>query len=251
MKKKKLWVPDILYHATTERNLSFYQREGSITHKHGKRLFLSRSEGHAWQVAHRLHDHPMVLIVNTSQARRERVFFEKNHHGLWHVPFLPLSSVVNIQNDYLMQVSSGGIPLYEDEDGPQLALIRVKHHHATTWEVSKGRLEIGETPLMTAQREIQEEMGVSFSFGQALSLGSVRFAFYTKNKEARLKEMHLYLLRVNNKPNDFKPATDEGLVDVQWFSPSEAIQLVNHRTLKPIFRQMRYHLKALHLLEDS
>ena len=250
-RKKKLWVPDLLYHATTEQRVKELQKEGCITHPRGSKIFLSRTEGHAWQVGHRLHDRPVVLIINTSQARYEKIYFQKNHHGLWHVPTLPMSCVLNLREGFQKQVSSGGIPFYEDKDGPKIALIRVKHYHSTTWEVSKGRLEIGESPLMAAKREVQEEMGVEFVFGKALSLGTVRFGFFTKEKHARLKEMHLHLLQVHNKPTTFQPAFSEGLVDVAWFSPDEALRQIRHRTLKPTFRQMKHHLKALHLLEES
>ena len=40
-----------------------------------------------------------------------------------------------------------------------MALIQVKRPHARTWELAKGKLEYGETPQMTAKREIFEEMG--------------------------------------------------------------------------------------------
>jgi len=90
-----------------------------------------------------------------------------------------------------------------------------------------------------------------FSYSQALPLGVVRFGFFTKEKHARLKEMHLHLLKVNNKPEVFHPATTEGLVDVAWFRPEEALEKIRHRTLKPIFRQMKHHLTALRLLEES
>lgn len=250
-KKKKLWIPDILYHATTESHLQRILKEGWIVHPRGGKIFLSRTESHAWQVGHRLRERPVVLIINTSQARYEKIFFEKNHHGLWHVPKLPLSCILNLREGFQKQVSSGGIPYYEGENGPKLALIRVKHYHSTTWEVSKGRLEIGESPIMAACREVQEEMGVNFTFGTSLPLGVVRFGFFTKEKHARLKEMHLHLLKVHNQPTNFSPAVNEGLVDVAWFSPEEALQQIRHRTLKPIFRQMKHHLTELRLLEQS
>ena len=76
-KKKKLWVPDLLYHATTEKLLSEYQQIGEVRHKSRNQIYLSRSESHAWQVAHRLYGKPTVLIVNTGHARRNKIFFEK------------------------------------------------------------------------------------------------------------------------------------------------------------------------------
>ena len=251
MKKKNLWVPDILYHATTEKQLAQYRASESILNHRGKKIFLSRSEGHAWQVAHRFQDQPVVLIINTSQARKQGVFFEKNQHGLWFVSKLPFASVMNVQDGFQMQISCGGIPVFEGENGHELALIRVRHHHSTTWEVSKGRMEIGETPIMTAKREVQEEMGVEFDFGVSQSLGSVRFGFLTKNKEARLKEMHLFLLHVHNKPLEFTPAIAEGVIDISWFSVDDALASVQHKTLKPIFRQLKYQLKSIQVLGDS
>ena len=249
-KKKKLWVPDLLYHATTEKLLSEYQQIGEVRHKSRNQIYLSRSESHAWQVAHRLYGKPTVLIVNTGHARRNKIFFEKNHHGLWHVPYLPIDSIVNLHPQFQMQVSSGGIPLMEN-NGPKLALIKVKHHHSTTWEVSKGRLEIGENPIMAAKREVQEEMGVEFEFGNHLSLGIVRFVFLTPTKEPRLKQMHLFLLRVKQQEFQFQPAAKEGILEVDWFRPDTALSMIRHRTLRPIFRQMNHSLKAFRLLEES
>ena len=161
-----------------------------------------------------------------------------------------MDSIVNLHHKFQMQVSSGGIPLV-DNDGPKLALIKVKHHHSTTWEVSKGRLELGENPIMAAKREVQEEMGVQFEFGKHLPLGVVRFVFFTPQKEPRLKQMHLFLLRVENENYDFQPASNEGIQEVGWFSPDTALGMIRHRTLRPIFRQMNHSLKAFRLLEDS
>lgn len=58
------------------------------------------------------------------------------------------------------------------------------------WDLPKGLLEPGETPLACALREAREEFGLTFAAGSLIDLG--RHAYY------RGKDLHLFVVGVNS-----------------------------------------------------
>ena len=237
--RKRSLPPDILYHATTEARLQHLKKRGVIEHQRGTAVYLSRTEGHAWQVAHRLLGRPFVLYIDVPRARKGGVEFSRNRHGLWEAPSIPVRYVLNLRRGFAEQVSAGGIPCYFAPDGPKLALIQVQRSQSLTWEVAKGKLELGETPIQAAIREVGEEMGSTMELSMLHSLGAVRFGFFIPEGDARLKTLHLFLLRTEEMQLHFEPAEKEGIHQVKWFDAQSASQVVSHRSLKPIFRQVK------------
>ncbi len=231
--------PDILYHATTERRVQRALSEGTVQLKGGKPVFLSRFEWQAWHVAHRQSSDPAVLIIDAARARREGMRFDRNNQGLWQVNQVLLRYVLNLRDGYAEQVSAGGIPVWYGPDGPRCALIRVHRRAGGSWEVAKGKLEIGETPTEAAVREVREEMGYPLDLRITHDLGFVRYGFQTPDGSPRLKTLHMYLMETPHQVTDFAPAGAEGIREVSWFTPQEASRVVNHRSLRPIMRRLR------------
>ena len=237
-------LPDILYHATSQRRLDQLLASGDQLRVYGGRpVFFSRHEGQAWQVAHRQGNDPVVLYIDVPRARRARCRFERNAQGLWQTDSVPLKNVLNLQHGFAIQMSAGGLPLYNGPDGPRLALIRVSRRSGTTWEIAKGKLEPGETPLGAACREIREEMGCPLELSLERPLGSVRYGFTTPAGHPRLKILHVYLLQTPQRRTDFAPAAGEGIEEVAWFTPREASRAVTHRSLRPLMRRVRWLLE--------
>jgi len=231
--------PDVLYHATTMDRLEHYKNQNKVRHGRGKFIFLSRTESHAWQVAHRFKSgDPIVLYVDVPRARRAGVKFKRNRQGLWQSTDIDLKHILNLQPGFQVQVSAGGLPCYFGESPPKLALIQVKRPFSNTWEVAKGKLEVGETPPQAACREVCEEMGCEMDLQIVKSLGVIRFGFYTPEREPRLKSLHLYLMKTPHMDVVFEPANAEGIIGVGWLTPGEALKRVTHRSLKPIFKNI-------------
>ncbi len=231
--------PDILYHATSDRRVKKLLTRGSLEVRGGRPVFLSRHEGQAWQVAHRQVEDPVVLVIDVCRAQREGCRFERNAQGLWQTDGVPLRHVLNLRAGFAEQVSAGGVPVWFGEEGARGALIKVQRRSGITWEVAKGKLEHGESPVQAAIREIREETGSKLLLDLEHSLGTVRYGFQTPDGSPRLKTLHLYLFRTPVLELEFNPATREGVLEVGWFDPELAARLVTHRSLRPVMKRVR------------
>jgi RNA:NAD 2'-phosphotransferase (TPT1/KptA family)/8-oxo-dGTP pyrophosphatase MutT (NUDIX family) len=234
-------VPDILFHATTSEILAETSQQGVLVPGKRKRLMLSADEAQAWRVSHRMPGEPIVLYIDTLRARRQGArFFRNRNNGLYSAQTLPLRHVMNLRPDFARQLSSGGIPVRRDPDGTiRMALIEVERRSGVTWEVAKGKLELGETPEAAAVREVREEMGVDVEFDLLRFVGHVRYGFLAPGGLPRLKTIYLYLMQPRGPMEDFEPSRREGIGDVQWFTPEEAVCAVTHSSLQPLMRRAK------------
>lgn len=242
--------PDILYHATTATRVQRLRETGKLEIRGGRPVYLSRTEGQAWRIAHRTSDEPRVLYIDVSRARRAGCRFERNRQGLWQVSHVPLRHVLNLCEGFAHQASAGGVPVYWGPEGPELLLIRCQRRHSATWEVAKGKLEPGETPAQTAVREVREEIGTHLELEVERHLGAIRYGFFCPDGTPRLKTMHLFLMRTPERVTEFSPADGEGIVDVDWFTPEEASRRIAHRSLRPLMRKVCRELGALGCAEE-
>lgn len=234
--------PDILYHATTAPRVDRARHLGVLEVSRGQPVFLSETEEAAWRVAHRLAGEPSVLYIDASRARRDGLRFERVRPGLWAVGPVPARHVLNLHPGFAEQASAGGFLLFEGPTGPELALIKVSRRVGATWEVAKGKMEPCETPVQTCMREICEEMGLPMEHVSGMevvgTLGKVRYGFQTPSGDPRLKTLHLYLVKVSERWSVFSPSRAEGILEVGWFSPQEAVRLVHHRSLRPLMEEL-------------
>lgn len=227
--------PDILYHAVTDHDLERAREKGCLRPAARRPLFLSEDECAAWQVVHRRRRPGRVLFVDSTRARRHGVRFRKHRRSqLFTADRIPLMDALNLQENFGEQLSAGGIPIAIGEDGqPRMALIRVTRRSGVTWEVAKGKLEVGETPETAAVREVQEEMGIDAHLEITDYVGLIRYGFLAPGGLPRLKSVYLYLMRCPRLLS-FEPRAAEGIGDVRWFTPREAVRAVTHSSLKPL-----------------
>lgn len=117
--------------------------------------------------------------------------------------------------------SAGGVVLNSQD---QILLVSQK---GASWSLPKGRIEEGEEPAITAQREIYEESGVSY-LRLIQSLGHYqRTALDDRGQEnpAEVKTLYMYLFRteqMNLAPRD--PDNPEA----RWSSLQDAQELLTH-----------------------
>ena len=129
----------------------------------------------------------------------------------------------------------GGAAVVVLDDKGQVCLLRQYRHVAGQWlwELPAGKIELNEAPLLTAQRELAEEAGVTAM--QWRELGKI----YTS--PGVFKEIiHLYMAQ------DIHPTVvrheDEELIEIQWFDFKEALswaksgQITDAKTLIGLFR---------------
>jgi RNA:NAD 2'-phosphotransferase (TPT1/KptA family)/8-oxo-dGTP pyrophosphatase MutT (NUDIX family) len=224
--------PDILYHALPRQRLGMVMSRGSLTHPGGGTVQLSRAEDHAWRVAHRMWEDPMVLYVDAARARRDGVNFMRTRSGQYATPSVPVRHVLNLREGFAEQASAGGFLVDWSTGSPRIALIKVCRRGGSTWEVAKGKIEAGESPESAAVREVREEMGVCAGMKVSGSLGTIRYGFCTPDGSPRLKTIHLYVIEATECVSDFTPASREGIDDVRWFDLDEALNSLGHPSLR-------------------
>ena len=246
-------LPDILYHATTKSFVEQYQKIGMLILPQKNKIFLSPNESQAWQVAHRLSKHDAeVLIIDASQASYHGIHIEKSRNSLYSCTQIPLQFILNLQQNFDKQVSSGSIPFYYDETiGLQVASILMKREVFSSWEIPKGKVEPGEHPKETALRELREEVGYTGDVKNIDYLGEMRFGFLTPQKKSRLKIQHVYLFQLMQYGDVFTPLLFEGIQKVQWFSFDELLENIGHYSLMPKIHQAKKIFQKLGYIHSS
>ncbi len=123
------------------------------------------------------------------------------------------------------EVSAGGVVYRETEDvEPEVILILVPYSHGETWTLPKGHVEKGETPEQAAEREVEEETGITAEVEAPLD--TVDYWFFSRHRE-RLrrihKKVHQFLLRSTG--GDVSRHNDE-VLEARWVPISKAEEML-------------------------
>lgn len=111
------------------------------------------------------------------------------------------------------------------EMGGTLKIALAHHAHvANSWVLPKGHVEAGETLEQAALREISEEAGLT-NVQLITHLGTILRESVKSNGDTEQKTIHLYLAYALSEQQASQP-TDTRFVEVGWFSPKEAIDLL-------------------------
>ena len=141
------------------------------------------------------------------------------------------------------QTSSGGVIYRKSDRGVEVVLILVKG--GRIWGLPKGLMDKGETPEMTAVREVREESGLD---GRIIEkLGDISYWYYiqAENMKCR-KTVHFYLMEYiggNTSQHDSEVDTAE------WFPLEEAIQRISYQGDKTILEKEKKKLAELDVLQ--
>ena len=121
------------------------------------------------------------------------------------------------------QERGGVIPYYIDEDGIKMMFMKPsdKKYGGENFQIAKGKIEKGETPLEGAFREAKEELGL---FGPNVE---------HTNPLGRYGKIHIFLAKIKD-PTMFGDTTHETGA-VIWWSPEE-FQSQGRNWQKPIVK---------------
>ncbi len=128
------------------------------------------------------------------------------------------------------EFSAGGMVYSYDEHGHlRLALILDRHGN---WGLPKGHLDGDETAVQAAQREIEEEIGLPSTIGPLIQ----RIEYMVQKRGRwRPKMVDYFLARSNHA--DLTPDADDGIVEVRWVTPAEALDMVHYAQVRDVLRQ--------------
>ncbi|MBN1336236.1 MAG: NUDIX domain-containing protein [Deltaproteobacteria bacterium] len=234
-------LPDILYLPVVAEDLPLLAEREVLERPDGSSIRLFDREQRAWLAAHRQPEgEPALLYVDSIRAARAGTSFTHLGGGLWATQCLPARHVLNLHPKFGVQASAGGFLIRRGKRGGQeVALVRVRRRARITWEVAKGKMELGETPVDTAIREIREEMGLDVPIEVISDLGPSHYGFSTPSGEPRLKVLHLFVLRALQPIEVFRPLGREGIEEIAFFDPDAAVREVTHGSLMEPIRRLR------------
>jgi 8-oxo-dGTP pyrophosphatase MutT (NUDIX family) len=102
------------------------------------------------------------------------------------------------------------------------------------WTIPKGHVEEGEEFEQTAIREIGEETGL-MNVVIKDKLDKI-FFFYRRDGKLIYMTTYIYLIEALGDTNALVPEDSEGIVDVQWFSKDEALNLIEYKDTEKLFK---------------
>ncbi len=246
-RKRRQRVPDILFLPATREQME--QARGLDEFPlDGRRSFrMHAREQDAWIAAHRRSGgQPAVVYVEAARALRAGVAIRRVGSGQYSATNLPLRFLLNLKPRFDVQASAGGFLVRRARNGGlEVGLVRVRRRSGVTWEVAKGKSELGETPRQTAIRELQEEMGIDTPLEIVEDLGVSHYGFSTPSGEPRLKLLHLFILRPLEELPSFSPARPEGIEQVAFFDADAAVRVVSHGSLREPVRRLRRWMRDL------
>jgi 8-oxo-dGTP diphosphatase len=137
------------------------------------------------------------------------------------------------------QTSSGGVIFRKGPGVTEVVLVSVRG--GKYWCLPKGIVDKGETPEITAVREVREESGLS---GRIIDkLGEITYWYYIHGENTKCrKTVHFYLMEYesgNTSQHDLE--VDEAV----WFSFETALQKISFSGDRTILEKAKARLGEL------
>ncbi|MDX5437142.1 MAG: NUDIX hydrolase [Pontibacter sp.] len=139
------------------------------------------------------------------------------------------------------QVSSGGVAYRIGEAGPEVALISVGPQER--WQLPKGIVDAGETPDVTAVREVREEAGINTRLLRKIDTIEYWFVGSQGRQRVRFhKFVHFFLLQYtsgNTADHDYE------VNEARWVPLEKAQHMLSFKSEKNVVEQAKALIKGI------
>lgn len=135
----------------------------------------------------------------------------------------------------LDQVSAGGVAYRWRESRPEIVIVSVKPK--LRWQLPKGIVDPGETPEVTAVREVREEAGVETELLALIEIVEYWYRSYKNGKPVRFhKFVHFYLVKYRSgNVTDH----DHEVAEARWASFDEAMEMLAFKGEREVVEKAR------------
>ena len=141
----------------------------------------------------------------------------------------------------LDQISSGGVAFRWQDLEPEIAIVSVKP--SLRWQLPKGIVDPGESPEITAVREVREEAGIETDL---LSLIETIEYWYRSTKYGKPirfhKFVHFYLLSYRSgdvTDHDYEVA------EARWVSFEEAMEMLAFKSERKVVEKAKEMIEKM------
>lgn len=139
------------------------------------------------------------------------------------------------------QVSAGGVAFRWRDSEPEVAIVSVKPK--LRWQLPKGIVDPGESPQVTAVREVREEAGVEADLIKLIETIEYWYRSVKYGKPIRYhKFVHFYLLEY--KSGDVANH-DHEVEESRWVSFDEALRLLDFKSERDVVEKAREMIAGL------
>ena len=141
----------------------------------------------------------------------------------------------------LDQISAGGVAFRRQDSDLEIAIVSVKPK--LRWQLPKGIVDPGESPQVTAVREVREEAGVETDLIKLIETIEYWYRSTKDGKPVRFhKFVHFYLLQY--KSGDVSDH-DHEVEESRWVSFDEAIEMLEFKSEREVVEKAREMIERM------
>ena len=139
------------------------------------------------------------------------------------------------------QISAGGIAFRRTDSEPQIAIVSMKPK--LRWQLPKGIVDPGESPEVTAVREVREEAGVETERLGLIETIEYWYRSVRNGQPVRYhKFVHFYLMEYRS--GDVSDH-DHEVEEARWVSFEEALELLEFKSERDVVEKARAMIEKL------
>jgi len=138
------------------------------------------------------------------------------------------------------QISAGGVAFRRQDSEPEIAIVSMKPK--LRWQLPKGIVDEGESPEITAVREVREEAGVETERLGLIETIEYWYRSVRNGKPVRYhKFVHFYLMeyRSGDVANH-----DHEVEEARWVSFDKALEMLEFKSEREVAEKAREMIEA-------